>query len=523
MQVVAATTIEAFDRDEWNRLFPGAIEDWAYYRAIERSGLPGFELLYFGLRERGELRVAVPAFVTDYRLDTTLSGALRRASTAVSRVFPRLLVQRLLSFGSPVAEVCHLGFAADCGRAAKARLLDLLFDEVERYAAQRRISLLAAKDAPADQDALWARVGAAHGLRRQPSLPTAVLDIRFDSLDGYLATLTRATRRDMRRKLKSSGALRLEWRSNIDDILDDVMRLYRATVAHAALTFEELTPDFFRLVLSELGQRASCATYWIGERLVAFNLVLNDGVTLLDKFLGMDYELAHEHNLYYVTWLENVRYCIDHKIARYQAGQGLHREKLRLGSKLLPNWLWYRHRIRLVDKVYAVFEHLFRLDRTDPELAALMAEPAPAPVKASMHRSPQRRSNVTAWCAFLVCAALSQVAFKYAALQTGAFEFSATWFVAALGTGWLWVSVASHVGEFLLWMTILSKSNLSSAFATTAILFIVVMLASWLLFAEPLGWNKVIGSLVILSGIVLLGADDATPVSAAPGDALRPT
>ncbi|HEY2394534.1 MAG TPA: GNAT family N-acetyltransferase [Rudaea sp.] len=521
MQAVAATTIEAFDRDEWNRLFPDTIEDWAYYHAIERSGLPGFELLYFGLRERGELRVAVPAFITDYRLDTTLTGPLRRASAALSRVFPRLLVQRLLSLGSPVAEICHLGFAPDCRRTAQARLLDRLFDEVERYAARRRIALLATKDAPADQDALWAEVGAAHGLRRQPSLPTAVLDIRFDSLDGYLATLSRATRRDMRRKLKSAAGLRLEWRSNIDDILDDVMRLYRATMAHAALTFEELTPDFFRLVLSELGQRASCATYWIGERLVAFNLVLNDGVTLLDKFLGMDYAVAREHNLYYVTWLENVRYCIDHKIEHYQAGQGLHREKMRLGSKLLPNWLWYRHRIRLVDKVYSVFEHLFRLDRSDPELAALM--PEAASVQASLHRLPARRSNVAAWCAFLACAALSQVAFKYAALQTGAFEFSVQWFVAALGTGWLWVSVASHVGEFLLWMTILSKSNLSSAFATSAVLFIVVMLASWLLFAEPLGWHKVIGSLVILAGIVLLGADDSRPASAGSADALSPT
>jgi drug/metabolite transporter (DMT)-like permease len=72
-------------------------------------------------------------------------------------------------------------------------------------------------------------------------------------------------------------------------------------------------------------------------------------------------------------------------------------------------------------------------------------------------------------------------------------------------------------------MTILSKSNLSSAFATSAILFIVVMLASWLLFAEPLGWNKVIGSLVILAGIVLLGADESRPASAGSADALSPT
>jgi hypothetical protein len=176
MKVVAATSIEAFGRDEWNRLFADDIEDWAYYRAIERAGLPGFELLYFGLREHGELRAAVPAFITDYRLDTTLTGYLRRVADAIARTFPRLLTQRLLSFGSPVGEICHLGFVPGCDREEKARLLDLLVGEVERYARQRRIAMLATKDAPAAQDELWSEVAAVHGLRRQPSLPTAMLD-----------------------------------------------------------------------------------------------------------------------------------------------------------------------------------------------------------------------------------------------------------------------------------------------------------------------------------------------------------
>src|SRR5262249_44492434 len=147
--------------------------------------------------------------------------------------------------------------------------------------------------------------------------------------------------------------------------------LYRATLANAQYSFEELTPEFFRGVLRDLAPRAACATYWLGDRLVAFNLVLHDGTTLLDKFLGMDYEVARHYNLYYVTWLTNVRWCIEHGLARYQAGQGLHREKLRLGCRLSPNWLWYRHRNRVVDTVFAAVESLFRLDRDDPQLAAL--------------------------------------------------------------------------------------------------------------------------------------------------------
>jgi predicted N-acyltransferase len=503
MQIVVAHSIEAFARDEWDRLFPGDLEGWAYYRAIEHSRLEGFDWVYFGVRERGELVAAVPAFATDYRLDTTLTGALRAASEALRRLFPRFLRQRLLSFGSPVGEVCHLGFAPQLDAVRRMELLELLYAEADRYAARRRIAMLAVKDASGSQDALWSRLASAHGLRRQPSLPTALLDVRFDSLDAYLASLGRATRKDLRRKLRAAAAVRIEWRKQIDDILDEVMRLYRETLAHAQFTFEELTPEFFRAILRDFGANALCATYWIDGRLVAFNLVLHDGTTLIDKFLGMDYAFVRRYNLYYLTWLENVRFCIGQRIATYQAGQGLHREKARLGCRLVPNWLWYRHRNRVLDTVFAGGERWFRLDRGDPALAALAAQPA-------------RDVPIAAWCVFLACAALSQIAFKYAARDTGPFEFVLPWFARAVGSGWLWVSVASHVGEFLLWMTILSRSSLSGAFATSAILFVVILAASAWLFGEPLGWSRLAGSAVILFGILLLGADE--PQAGPPGE-----
>jgi len=115
--------------------------------------------------------------------------------------------------------------------------------------------------------------------------------------------------------------------------------------------------------------RAYCVTYSEGERLLAFNLVLRDAECLLDKFLGMDRAAMVRYNLYHVSWLENVRYCIDEGIGVYESGQGLHREKARLGSALQPNVLWYRHRNRFVDGVFARFDELARIDRLDRQPA----------------------------------------------------------------------------------------------------------------------------------------------------------
>ena len=155
MQALVANSIEAFGRDEWNALFPAELEDWDYYRATEQAGLADFRWLYFGVRVDGILRAAVPAFAVDYRLDTTLSGALKRVAGAIQRVFPRLLSQRMLSLGSPVAEICHLGFAANATPDERRALLDAILAEVERYAAAERIQMIAIKDASAAQDELW--------------------------------------------------------------------------------------------------------------------------------------------------------------------------------------------------------------------------------------------------------------------------------------------------------------------------------------------------------------------------------
>src|SRR5581483_2979949 len=325
-----------------------------------------------GVREGGRLRAAVPAFLVEYKLDTTLTGPLRRVTEALDRRFPRLLRQRMLSLGSPVGEICHLGFAPDMDAAAQQRALDAMLAKAEEHAAAERARMLAVKDAGAAQQALWSAIAPKHGLRRQPGLPTAYLDVRFADLDAYLRSLSAGTRKDMRRKLKPAAALRIEYRRDIDDVRDEIMRLYEATYEHAVLDFEKLTPGYFAGVLGGLGERAFCVLYWLGERLVAFNLMLCDGARLLDKFFGMDYAVTRDYNLYFVSWMENVRYCIEHAIPLYQSGQGLHREKLRLGSRLSANWLWYRHRNRIVDALFAAFERLFRLDRHDPELAALI-------------------------------------------------------------------------------------------------------------------------------------------------------
>ena len=362
IETFALGSIEAVEPSQWNRLFPGELEDWSYLRAIERARLPGFRFVYFVVREGARLLAAAPAFLTDYRLDTTVSGALKRVTEATAKLLPRLLRIPMLALGSPVTERCQVGFDADAGAAQRARWLSALLTQMEAYAAREHAQMLAIKDVPESGSALWRRLLPRHGFRSMSGLPGATLALPYADLDSYLVTLGSSTRKDLRRKWRAASGLRIEWRDSLDGIRDEVLRLYHATLAHAEFHFEELNGAYFENVLREMPGRAFCVTYAEGDNLLAFNLVLQDSTRLLDKFFGADPQTHSRYNLYHVSWLENIRHCVAQGIPVYESGQGLHREKLRLGSVLHANALWYRHRNRFLDGVFARVDKLARFE-----------------------------------------------------------------------------------------------------------------------------------------------------------------
>jgi drug/metabolite transporter (DMT)-like permease len=114
-----------------------------------------------------------------------------------------------------------------------------------------------------------------------------------------------------------------------------------------------------------------------------------------------------------------------------------------------------------------------------------------------------------AWLMLLVFETICQVSLKKAGLAVGEFGFTPDDFHRAITTPWLWSAIGCYVGAFLSWITILRKSTLSAAFATSAIVFVAVMVSSWVIFAEKVGVLQIVGSCVILIGILMLGADEA--------------
>ncbi len=368
----AFPSIRSIGRGEWNDCFPGSLEDWDYYLAVEQAGMERFSWRYLGVFDGPTLLAVAPAFITRYSLDTTMQGVGKRVTEKLNRLWPGVFQMQLYAIGSPVAEHCNAGIASHVPDHQRSSVLKRLLEVARRDADSFGIGLLAVKDAPSE-DRLWADTCRSAGLQAMPSLPSALLPVSYASIDGYLDSLGKSTRKVLRRTLRST-APHIEWRRQIDDVLPDIMQLYESTLARSDLQFERLGPAYFTSILEQLGERAVCVLYWIDNTLVAFNLMLLDEQRMIDKIFAHDLERTREHNLYARSWLANVEYCIRNGIAVYEAGQAGYASKIRFGCRFENNLLFFRHRNRLLNNVLKLVRTVIRPDRSDPAMAAAISE-----------------------------------------------------------------------------------------------------------------------------------------------------
>jgi drug/metabolite transporter (DMT)-like permease len=115
-----------------------------------------------------------------------------------------------------------------------------------------------------------------------------------------------------------------------------------------------------------------------------------------------------------------------------------------------------------------------------------------------------RFASLALWVLLIAFESGAQVSLKLGGDGLSAIPFGVDWLLAALSSIAVMVAVGCYIGSFLTWMLILRSSKLSLAFPLSSLVFVVVLMVSWLGLGEsisPLHW---LGVCVIIGGIVLL-------------------
>ncbi|MEI6634815.1 MAG: GNAT family N-acetyltransferase [Chlamydiota bacterium] len=353
-------SIERIPRGEWDAVFGDVPEGYDFHRTLEISGLPDFAFFYAVLFDRERILAIAPLFTCDFKLDIPLAGLGGRLIRRIRRFLPRFCVTRTLFCGSPFGEHGVIGIRP--GAADRDAVVEELERALDGFSKARGIPFIVFRDFR-ECDAPLLDPLRRRGFAKVRSLPNVVTDLDRPTFDEYLKELSRATRKDVRRKVKKALAearVRVEIADDVAPIADDIYRLYLNTWGAGGARFGKLTRDYFLNAGTQMKPRAKYFLYRTDGRLAAFNFCFAHGDLLIDKFIGFDYEISRRHNLYFVSWFCNIEWCLEHGVRRYQTGQNGYGPKLRLGGRLIPLNAYLRHRKPLADLVIKAAARMMR-------------------------------------------------------------------------------------------------------------------------------------------------------------------
>ena len=105
---------------------------------------------------------------------------------------------------------------------------------------------------------------------------------------------------------------------------------------------------------------------------------------------------------------------------------------------------------------------------------------------------------------------LAQVSFKLAANHAMPLAFGAAWMLRVFTAPWIYGAIVGYVGAFFSWLTLLKRAPIGPAFAASHLEVISVLAISVLYFDERLSWPQLLGSVLIVAGIVCLARSETT-------------
>ena len=115
-----------------------------------------------------------------------------------------------------------------------------------------------------------------------------------------------------------------------------------------------------------------------------------------------------------------------------------------------------------------------------------------------------RMGTMVLWALLIALESAGQIATKVGGDQLGQMDFSLQWLQAVLLNPGVWMAIACYIGAFCVWMLILRRSSLSLAFPLSSLVFVGVLLGSWLGLGEHISALHWAGVAVIIAGIALL-------------------
>jgi hypothetical protein len=364
---VAASRVPAADAATWAAGLSHLANDHRYYEATHDALGHQFDHYYLLLKDHtGKTRAVQPFLIVKQDLVTGLPKAAKLWLEKFRQRFPSTLMMRMLMVGCSAGEGHLVRDEATGGIEWTAQALSEALHPVARAF---KAAMIVMKDFPKSYRKTLRPMRRA-GYARVPSMPGSRLDLNFKSFDDYLQTkLSHKTRKNLRSKFRKAAAgaeLKMEIVRDVEPHIDELFPLYRQVVERSAYKFEELTKSYFVQMSRRMGERAFFFVWRQNGKAVAFSSCAGHDGVLRDHYIGLDYAVALDHHLYFVTFRDIVTWAIENKYHTYYSAPLNYEPKYHLRHDLVPLDLYVRTSWDLVNPLFRFVVPYLEPTRYDP-------------------------------------------------------------------------------------------------------------------------------------------------------------
>ena len=175
-----------------------------------------------------------------------------------------------------------------------------------------------------------------YGYFRVPSLPNNVFEVKYRDFEHFLASQKSHTRCDFRRSERkfARAGMRVEQVAGSEDaarrFTDEVYALYENVWNRAENKLEKLPAEFFRELARQLGSRVVFTFVYKDGNIVGFNCSLRTASRYQLLFLGIDYELNRQSDLYFNIFYREMDFAMKNGARTIFMGQTSEAFKSRL-------------------------------------------------------------------------------------------------------------------------------------------------------------------------------------------------
>ena len=365
VRVVSLTELR--NCEAWRRAFQRQCKDHRYYEIVDETLESDFEHHYLVLEDdSGQVRAIQPVFFVRQNLLEGVPGKIRAVVDLVRKAFPHFLTMRVLMVGG-AAGAGELGTcdATDEAWAAKA-----LYSSLRPYARENKASLIVLKDFPAKYRSVLEGF-CANGYARLASMPMTRLRLPYREFDEYFQTLSKATRKDLRRKFRKTeraAKIDLQIVNDIAPYLAEAYPLYLQVHERSPLKFETLTENYFRAVAQRMPERTRFFIWRQNGKIVAFSFCLVCGEIIYDECIGLDYSVALDLHLYFYTLRDILSWALHEGLKFYYSNPLNYEPKLHLDCELVPLDLYVTHTAAFLNPIFRRAIKYLGPTRHDPVL-----------------------------------------------------------------------------------------------------------------------------------------------------------